>query len=86
MAVAMAMETTRVLTAGNVVAVNGRLWWRCATCGRTLGELIAGRIVIKAGDRLVIAPAGAAIEQRCPMCGGMSVLLSRSKEPDSTTG
>ena len=46
-------------------------WWRCA-CGRTLGEIVNGRVVIKVGDRRLSLPVVAGLDQVCPKCGAVS--------------
>lgn len=53
----------------SIVAEAGRLWWKCPCCGRTLAELKDGRVVIKAGDRLLVATVTETMAQKCPARG-----------------
>jgi hypothetical protein len=46
---------------------DGRTFWRCPACGRTLGEVAEGMLVIKVQDRRIVVPIGPS-EQACP-CG-----------------
>lgn len=63
-----------------MVAAPNRHWWTCV-CGKTLGEIVDTRVVIKIKDRTVIAPIDARIEQTCS-CGRTVVL---SCEQDKLT-
>lgn len=58
-----------------VVAVDGRRWWRCPGCGKTLGELREGRVVVKVGDRRLSLPAMVGLDQTCPACLVVSELV-----------
>jgi hypothetical protein len=63
----------RALTA-RIVTTNGRTWWRCPACGRTMGEVDGGVVVVKSGDRVLVLTIGAGVSQRCPnhACGAWS--------------
>lgn len=52
----------------------GRRYWVCPNCGRTLAEMMAGRVIIKVHNRVIGFPAHAAMDQTCPRCGTVSVL------------
>lgn len=49
--------------------------WSCPTCGRTLGEVYDDQVTVKAGDRLLIFPLTAPVEQTCPKCGTVSAAV-----------
>lgn len=50
--------------------------WTCPTCGRTLGEVYDdNKVVIKAGDRIIVHPMNAGVEQLCPRCGTVSTAV-----------
>lgn len=57
-----------------IVTTNGRRWWRCPECGRTMGEVDGGIVVVKSGDRVLVLTIGAGVSQRCPnlSCGAWS--------------
>ena len=48
--------------------------WQCPCCNRTLGEVFADRVVVKAGDRMITFPADAPVVQTCPKCATESAL------------
>lgn len=48
--------------------------WACPCCGRTLGEVYDGRVVIKAGERMISFPVDAGVDQHCPRCGTVSTV------------
>jgi hypothetical protein len=54
----------------------GRRWWKCHGCGRTLGEVVGDRVIIKVGDRWIRLPAVPGLELECPVpqCRETSVL------------
>lgn len=58
-----------------------RRWWRCQSCRKTIGEIVGDRVVIKIGDRVIIAPLDG-IEQTCS-CGTRCVVEC---EPTSQAG
>lgn len=53
-----------------------RRWWTCMRCGKTLGEIDNGRVIIKIRDRVITSPAGL-LEQTCS-CGCVNVLVSEA--------
>lgn len=57
-----------------LVARGRRLSWTCPCCGRTLGEVYDDRVTVKAGERMLIFPVDAEVEQVCPKCGNTSTL------------
>jgi len=63
-----------------VLSVPERSWWVCERCGKTLGELNQGRVIIKIRDRVITSPV-ALVEQTCS-CGCVNVLVS---EEDNRT-
>lgn len=56
---------------GKITHSNGRRWWRCPECNRTMGEIDGNAVVVKSGDRVLVMRIGAGVEQRCPnlSCG-----------------
>ena len=70
----------RYSTIGHVVAHDNTVtvarWWKCEACGRTLGEIVAGRVVIKIADRWLSLPLIMGIDQVCPnpKCRHMNAL------------
>jgi hypothetical protein len=54
--------------------VNGRQWWRCPCCRRTLAEIVGDRIVVKVAHQTVRLPRVGDVDQPCPRCGAVSVL------------
>lgn len=55
-----------------LVARGRRLSWQCPCCNRTLGEVYDDRVTVKAGDRMLIFPLSAEVDQHCPKCGTVS--------------
>lgn len=49
-------------------------WWKCDACGRTLGEIVDQRVVIKFGDRRLSLPVVPGLDQTCPKCGKQNYL------------
>lgn len=47
--------------------------WQCPCCGRTLGEVYDDRVTVKAGDRMLVFPLSAPVEQHCSRCGTISM-------------
>lgn len=55
------------------LVVRGRHQWvKCPTCDRTLGEVYDGTVTIKAGERIIVHPLDAPVDQHCPRCGQIS--------------
>lgn len=52
------------------------LQWSCPCCSRTLGEVYDDRVVVKAGDRMLVFPTTARVQQHCPKCGTVSAVTS----------
>lgn len=61
-------------TEAAILVREGKTWWRCQSCQRTLGELVGGRVVVKVNDRRLSLPRVAGLDQVCPRCGCLSVL------------
>lgn len=57
-------------TATFVAPPVNRRFWKCAVCGRTLGEITAEKLIVKVGERIIRLPLIAGTEQICPRCGG----------------
>lgn len=59
-----------------IAVENGRRYWTCPTCGRKLGEVSDGVVIIKAGQRFLMIRLDNDQLQRCPVptCGTDSVL------------
>lgn len=55
-----------------VVTRNGRQWWLCSDCKKTLAELTAGHVEIKVGPRHITLISDVTL-QTCPQCGAASV-------------
>ena len=53
-----------------------RRQWACPCCDRTLGEVYDDRVVVKAGDRLIVFTVHANVEQTCPKCGTVSAVMT----------
>lgn len=60
-------------SAANLVARGRHVVWKCPCCGRTLGEVYDDRVTVKAGDRMLVFPLSAPVEQHCSRCGTISV-------------
>lgn len=60
--------------AARVETSHGRRFAKCAVCGRTLGELTAGKLIVKAGDRIIRLPLVGGTVIECPRCCGESEL------------
>ena len=54
--------------------VQGRTFWRCPNCGRTLAEVIGTQIIVKTGDRVIRVTRANPVEQVCPKCGETSTI------------
>lgn len=65
-----------MIAPARIETAQGRRWWKCPACGRTLGELTGDRLVIRAGDRTIKLPIVPGTEQECPRCHGESALLA----------
>lgn len=56
----------------------GKRFWRCPSCGRTLGEVAGVVVVVRRRDFEGTFPAKGA-RQRCPNCGEYSTPAGRDK-------
>jgi YgiT-type zinc finger domain-containing protein len=51
---------------------NGRQWWTCPACKKTLGEVTAGHVEVKIGPRQITLISDVTV-QTCPQCGAASM-------------
>lgn len=61
-----------VVKAASLVARGRHRVWACPGCGRTLGEVYDDTVTVKAGERIIVFPIDAGVEQHCPKCGTVS--------------
>lgn len=57
-----------------IVERQGRQWWLCPVCAKTLAEVIGDRIVIRVHERVIGMARAKTPDQVCPQCGTHSVL------------
>lgn len=65
---------TATVAPARIETTQGRRWWKCPACGRTLGEVTSGKLIIKIDGRFIKLPIVAGVSQVCPRCGGESEL------------
>lgn len=70
--------STALIHDAAIVEIKGKRWWRCPNCGKTLGELVGNRVVIKVGGRQLSLRQDAEPDQSCWGCGLTSMIR---KEP-----
>jgi uncharacterized C2H2 Zn-finger protein len=66
------------IQAAKIVTVQGRRWWRCPECDKTLGEVVGGRVVVRRRDFSGEFGVDGS-SQRCPKCGAISAPTDHAK-------
>ena len=64
-----------MVQAAKLVSHGAHVHWKCPTCNRTLGEVFERKVIVKAGDRLISFDTSAAVEQVCPRCSEISMIV-----------
>lgn len=68
------------MTSAATLKPRGRkMVWSCPTCGKTLGEVYDGLVVVKADDRIITFPMDAPVNQTCPKCAEVSVIAEKEQ-------
>jgi hypothetical protein len=52
----------------------GKRWWRCPCCRKTMGEFVGWRLIVMTHGRTFTFPLVIGMTQTCPHCGQESEL------------